>query len=279
MSASTGEGRPGSGSVTWWPLRGPRGTLRRPATKRNGMPSSTRGGTRSFGSDLLETLGDDFAARYELMRNPATTGSFTNGEQMSEEEIIAREPKGGGDFVKILAPDGLQPAVCCDVVDQGEEYDERYGKTKHNISIHFLLHELMPAQWQHPKTGDIAEVPEHLVDEPFMATRWFNNTLAEKGHLRPFLESWRNKDFTAEELSGFNVVKVIGAPTLLQLRYKQKSNGEWRTEIVNALPLPEGYPRVQIPETYVRFKDREPREPKSTPQAAPQAPSGPAPAF
>jgi len=48
--------------------------------------------------------------------------------------ILISEPKGG-DFTRILPPDGPQSAVCVDVVDRGEQRAEFAGvvSTKRKI--------------------------------------------------------------------------------------------------------------------------------------------------
>lgn len=70
-------------------------------------------------------------------------------------------------------------------------------------------------------------------------SREFSCSLGTKSNLRPLLESWRGRPFTAEELSGFQVEKVIGAPCMITIIHKPKQNGQGiyaNVSSVTALP-------------------------------------------
>ena len=192
--------------------------------------------------------------------------------------IYANPPKDG-DFVRILAPQGLQAAVCCDVVDRGLQEQEWQGKVKMvpKVSVHFLLAKLIPSTWTHPHTQEVVEVPGELAGRPYGVNRWFTNSLAETASLRQFLMAWRGRDFTDAELKKFDLEKLIGAPAGLNIIHKRAEDGSrWYANIQGALQLPEGWVAPLIPENHVRLKDRPPREgdaPKATPAAPPESPN------
>ena len=171
------------------------------------------------------------------------------------------EPRGG-DFTRILPPDGLQSAICVDVMDRGDQRVEYNGvvSTKRKLSIHWLLAENIPEKtWTHPKTGEVQEVNEDIAGKPYMVNRWFTASLHENAALRNFLRVWRGKEFTGLELEEFDVDNVIGAPAMLVVQYNE-SNGRWYANIEGASRLPGGMEPMVMPNDYVRFKDRPPRE-------------------
>ncbi len=171
------------------------------------------------------------------------------------------EPKGG-DFTRILPPDGLQSAICVDVVDRGDQRVEYNGvvSTKRKLSIHWLLTENIPDEtWTHPKTGETQGVPEKIAGMPYMVQRWFTASLHENAALRNFLRVWRGKEFTAKELESFDVDDVIGAPAMLTINYNE-SGGKWYANTDGASRLPKGMEAMEMPADYIRFKDRPPRE-------------------
>jgi len=171
--------------------------------------------------------------------------------------ITAREPDSG-DFVRILAPDGMQAAICCDVVDRGEVVNEKFASVNHKVSLHFLLAETIPSKWQHPHTSDRVDVHEDMVGRPYGISRWFTLSLHEKAALRQFLLTWRGKDFTAAELKGFDLEKLIGVPAALNIIHKQSQDGtKWYANIAGVSKLPAAWDAPLIPADYQRIKDRD----------------------
>ena len=100
--------------------------------------------------------------------------------------------RAGGDFTP--APEGLWPGVCVDVVDKGTVESAQY-KPRHMLQIRWVLDAEPPLE-----SG-----------EPHMVVRSFGATLHENSALRPFLETWRGKKFSEDELAGFDIESVIGA--------------------------------------------------------------------
>src|ERR1700753_4211749 len=93
-----------------------------------------------------------------------------------------------GDFDP--APEGLWPAVCCDVVDLGI-VDWGFGPQV-KIKICWQLEE------EDPKTG-----------ERVFVSQTFTPSLHEKSKLRPILEAWRGKKFDKSELKQFDIEKLL----------------------------------------------------------------------
>ena len=187
--------------------------------------------------------------------------------------IMVREPESS--HPDILAPNGLQSAVCSDVVDLGEVESAFGGESrmKHMIKIVFLLNERIPGLYIHPHTADEVKVPEHLEGRPFGVSRRFTLSLHEKASLRKLIRSWRGREFTSDELrgKGFDLESLIGLPVALSIVHVQsESTDRYFANIESASRLPAEWTEPEIPGDYVRAKDREARNsPSSAPVSNP----------
>jgi hypothetical protein len=82
----------------------------------------------------------------------------------------------------------------------------------------------------------VFELSEKMSDgRPFLAMRDFTVSLHESSALRAFLASWRGRDFTQEELAGFDPKVLIGKGVLLSMIEK----GDY-VNINSAMKLPKG---------------------------------------
>ena len=146
------------------------------------------------------------------------------------------------------APEGLWLGVCCDVVDLGM-VETAWG-TKHKVRLVWQL------EMDAGRTED---------DKPLMAFARFNLTLHEHGTLRPFLESWRGRRFTAEELKRFDLEKLLNACCQLQILHVEK-DGRTYANVHNIMPYPKGTEKLTVI-GYTRVIDRDeqpPTEPEET---------------
>lgn len=146
--------------------------------------------------------------------------------------IMARENKKQYD----PAPEGLHHAVCVDVVDLG----------------------MQPSPWgEKPKVRLVWEIDlvNEKIGKRFIASRQFGLSLSEKSHLRPFLEAWRSRKFTAEELTGFDLEVLVGVNCQLQIIHNIKDNSTY-ANVQAIVPPPKGVPAIRPSEGYVRVKDR-----------------------
>lgn len=147
--------------------------------------------------------------------------------------------KAGGDFTP--APEGLWLGVCVDVVDKGIVESQQY-KPRHMLQIRWV----------------IAAEPPLPDGKPHMVVRSFGATLGEKSALRPFLEAWRGKKFTDEELSGFDIENLIGVNGQVQVlhnSYKGKIYGN----VQAVVPYPRGIEKMIVPPEYIRQCERDRR--------------------
>ena len=141
---------------------------------------------------------------------------------------------GGKDFSP--APEGLHPSVCVDVEDLGIRTGQ-YGP-KHEVRIIWQLDQLNPE-----------------TKKRYLASAWFTLSLAEKSKLRPFLEAWRGRKFTNEELNQFDLESVIGANCQLQIIHSIRPDGKKSAKVQAAVPARPTDPKLH-PQDYVRVKDR-----------------------
>jgi hypothetical protein len=122
-----------------------------------------------------------------------------------------------------LPPAGPTAARCSRLIDLGTQQGAYQGETKFQRKL--LL------------TWEIAETRSD--GTPFQISRRFGLSLHEKSALRAFLEAWRGKAFTLEELLGFDLRKLAGAPCMLSLVHADRA-GKQYANISAVMPLPKG---------------------------------------
>ena len=169
-------------------------------------------------------------------------------------------PKSGGGL-GILAPDGLQRAICVDEEDLGMVFSEYYGNSSHKIALHFLLAETIPATWTHPHTNEVIDVKAShpdLVGRQFGLSKRYTASLNEKSNLRHDLKTWRGRDFTLEELDDFDTENLVGAPCVLNIVHTfSDKHQRWFANIEGISKLPPDWEAPTIPADYKRRKDRD----------------------
>lgn len=135
-------------------------------------------------------------------------------------------------------PDGPARVVCVDNYTR-ENVDTAFGKKTKEYFV-------FESEQVNPKTG-----------KPFLIIASFTNSLDSKSNLRKFLVSWRGKQFTSEELKGFDCEKVVGAPAFIHVLQNHKDDGSVYANIESIMPMPNGMDRIKPSGSYVRFKDRD----------------------
>lgn len=149
---------------------------------------------------------------------------------------------GGGNFTP--HPEGQYPAKCVDVVDVGWVSTD-WGP-KYRVRLVFFC----------------GETEEKMIDGerktlPLCVFATFTATLSERGNLRPFLESWRGRLFTADELGRFDMEKLLHAPAFLQVQHRQVSTGKVYANVKTIMKLPPNMTAPDTPADFQRAKDRE----------------------
>ena len=186
-------------------------------------------------------------------------------------EIKYEEMTGGAGGQWQNAPAGIHKAICCDLVDLGEQ-ETQFG-TKHQCEFVFELDK------------DTAGLVESTGNAFTVRTQRFNlpelgKTLNEKASLFKFLCSWRGKPIESGE--NIPLEKLVGVNATLVLTTKtSKTTGNEYTAIDTLTPKRKGEAFPQLSGAYIRRKDREGFEPVPAPapvKPAASQPTAPAPA-
>jgi hypothetical protein len=123
------------------------------------------------------------------------------------------------------APPGTHVARCIKMIDIGTQHGEYQGqptKRRQCIIAWELPNELMT-------TGDFA-------GKPFSVSKFYTQSLSEKANLRQDLRNWRGRDFSADELQGFDPKNIIGQPCMLSLT----PNDKGKVIVSGVMKLPKG---------------------------------------
>jgi hypothetical protein len=91
------------------------------------------------------------------------------------------------------------------------------------------------------------------VGEPFLVSRFYTQSLHPKSKLRQDLAAWRGRDFTDEELQGFDSKSILGKGCLLSLIIGE--NGRARVSGIMALPKGTKLPEQITPSLYFSLDD------------------------
>lgn len=140
---------------------------------------------------------------------------------------------GGGTFEQ--APAGTHIARCIKLIDIGTHTNEYQGQT--NVRRQVIIGWELPEELL--QTGDYA-------GQPFALSRFYTMSLSEKANLRKDLAAWRGRDFTTEELAGFDLKNILGAPCMLSVIHNEQDRA--KVNSVMALPKKTKAPK-QVNET------------------------------
>jgi hypothetical protein len=132
--------------------------------------------------------------------------------------------ESGDSFEKV--PLGSHVARCIAVIDLGTRVG-KFGSKRECMIRWELPTEVMSSS----NDGDV-----------FTVGAFYNQSLGEKANLRAMLKSWRGRDFTPEELQGFNPQKMLGAPCMLNIIEKNGQAGEVKHIVGSVMPVPKNLP-------------------------------------
>lgn len=153
---------------------------------------------------------------------------------------LTAKDSGGGSFTPVSP--GMHLARCYRIVDLGTQKSEYQGQIKHlqKVMIQFEVH------------GE-DESGKELVTakgEPMSISKNFTLSLAEKATLRKDLQAWRGKDFTADELRGFELKNVLGAWAMITVAKSVGNNGKDYTNIMSINPVPVAIKKAGLPVSF-----------------------------
>ena len=133
------------------------------------------------------------------------------------------EDKGGVEFEQ--APVGTHVARCIRIIDIGTHEGEYQGVPnirRQCILVFELANELM--------------IHGEAAGKPFVVSKFYTASLGKKATLRKDLVCWRGRDFTPEELHGFESKNVLDKSCLLSITASEKG----KSRISGVMSLPKG---------------------------------------
>jgi hypothetical protein len=119
---------------------------------------------------------------------------------------------------------GSYAAVCYKLIDIGTQEGEYQGQktVRRQVILGWEIDEKM-------QNGEHA-------GKPFIVSKFYTQSLNEKATLRHDLAGWRGRDFTPEELAGFDAKCIIGKPCMLSLTLSDKG----KIKVASVAKLPKG---------------------------------------
>lgn len=137
--------------------------------------------------------------------------------------ITVKENQGGG-YPPLEA--GSYRAICYSIVVLGTTYNEMFDNIQKKVMF----------TW---------ELPDERIEKdgkslPRAISATYTLSLNEKSNLRKTLETWRGKQFTADELQGFDITKVLGAPCMISTTVGSNTLGKQFSKVTAVSRLPKG---------------------------------------
>jgi hypothetical protein len=158
--------------------------------------------------------------------------------------LIAKEGGGGGEFTPV--PQGMHLARCYRIIDLGTQQTEYLGTIKHlpKVMLQFEVH-------GEDETGKPIVTAK---GEPMSISKNFTLSLAEMATLRKDLQTWRGRDFTSDELRGFELKNVLGAWAMISVIKAMGNNGKEYTNIKAIMSVPPAIKKAGIPAPHNELK-------------------------
>jgi hypothetical protein len=168
--------------------------------------------------------------------------------------LIAKESGGGGEFTPV--PQGMHLARCYRVIDLGTQETTYLGTVKHlpKVMLQFEVH----------GEDEAGKAIVTTKNEPMSISKNFTLSLAEKATLRKDLQTWRGREFTADELRGFELKNVLGAWAMISVIKAMGNNGKEYTNIAAIMSVPPAIKKAGMPEPHNDLKMFSIEEPDMT---------------
>lgn len=152
--------------------------------------------------------------------------------------LIARASEGRS-FTPV--PSGSHLARCYRIIDLGTQKTEWAGQVK-------LLQKVM-FQFEVHSEDDEGNPLVTSKGEPMSISKNYTLSLGDKSQLRADLEAWRSKEFTRDELRGFELKNVLGAWCMLTVTRATGKDGKDYTNISGISPVPKAM-KASLPEPH-----------------------------
>jgi hypothetical protein len=140
---------------------------------------------------------------------------------------ITATDSGGKDFKKV--PPGVHFAICNMVVDLGIQETTFKGQAKQQHKVYI--------RWEVPDERVTYEKDGEKIEGPCSIGSTYTLSLSEKSKLRPLLENWRGKLFTAQELRGFDITTIAGKCCQVQVQHSTGSDGKTYANVAGVMGI------------------------------------------
>lgn len=146
---------------------------------------------------------------------------------------------GGKDFEPIEA--GTYAAVCTHIIGVGLQ--ETPWGMKNKLMMRFEV----------PSERVVWETDGEKHEGPAIIWTNYTASLAKNSNLRIDLEQWRGRAFTDDELAGFDLDNVLGAPCMITVVHKKNDKGKTFANISTISKLAKGMPKPEPESELVGF--------------------------
>ena len=119
--------------------------------------------------------------------------------------MIIKEARSGGTATRDA---GVYDAICVGLVDVGTKKDKFTEKDRHQVLIIFELLD----QFYTDSNGE---------EQRCSHSQFYTLSVHEKSNLRKALRGWRGRDFTADELKGFELKNILSKPCKLVITHSE----------------------------------------------------------
>jgi len=136
-------------------------------------------------------------------------------------------------------PPGMHLARCYRVVDLGTQKTEYMGVAKER--------QMIMINWEVHGEDDEGKPLLTPKGEPMSVSKNYSNTLAPKSALRKDLSSWRGRDFTSDELKGFELKNLLGVWCMVTIVTSIGQDGKEYTNIDSVNPVPSAIKAAGLP--------------------------------
>ncbi len=139
-------------------------------------------------------------------------------------------------------PAGMHLARCYRIIDLGTQTSVWQGKEKKGYKVMML--------WEVHGEDDQGNALTTDRGEPMSISKNYSMSLGEMSTLRADLKSWRGRDFTPEELRGFQLKNVLGAWCMLTVARTTGQDEREYSNVVSVNPVPSSIKKAGLPDGF-----------------------------
>ena len=143
---------------------------------------------------------------------------------------------------------GNHTAICTQLIDLGTQTEKAYESDENVLNHKIRLTWELPHEtyeYEDKESGEKHTVCRRISKE-------FKASLHEKASLRKALASWRGRDFTEDELKGFDLANILGKTCMLNITHTEKGDKKY-ANIAAFAPLAKGMEAPKIETELIHY--------------------------